>query len=151
MNLKDVTLDQLRGARPDLLESVENIAVEQLGKIVVEMTTAGLNPANPVHFSSTFLKQMLGTKGESQRSALIADRAAAAKSAGDSPTKPGSDPTAPTMKDRAEMRSHESREWTGDKRDGNDDPATRSKRFLTHSNLRNATREELAAEALMGY
>ena len=97
MSLENVTLDELKAARPDLvtalteqqsetneLESLraeieslkaEKAESERVSEINAQLTEAKLDPANKEHVSDAFLRVLNACESE-QRAELIADRAA---------------------------------------------------------------------------
>jgi hypothetical protein len=138
MDLKTLTMGALQAARPDLVEGFENDAVQRLAEIIAEMTDAGFDPANKNHFTAPFLRLLLGTKDTAARSALIADRAAAANATANASA--DDDQGSPAGKESFILRRYTGRSEA--------DKAALAKRFVTHRNLRGASLAQLRVEAL---
>jgi hypothetical protein len=103
MELKDLTLDQLKTDRPDLVAAlqesadsgrglkaleeelstlrVEKAARELQEQILHELKSAGLDPANKAQCSEVFLEDLAATADAARRKAKIDDRKALAAAA----------------------------------------------------------------------
>ena len=95
MDLSDLTIEQLRESRPDLVQAVETTQAETLEQVTEErdallaekknaehaalveseITAAKLNPADKRHVSDVFRRTLLAMESKEDRAAAIADRA----------------------------------------------------------------------------
>ena len=95
MDLSDLTIEQLRESRPDLVQAVEATQAETLEQVTEErdtllaekknaehaalveseITAVKLNPADKRHVSDVFRRTLLAMESKEDRTAAIADRA----------------------------------------------------------------------------
>lgn len=92
MDIKDLTLEQLQTARPDLVAALEakftaaaqdanEKATQRAALVAEELQAAGLDVDNKEHVSDLFHTQLIATEDASARKEMITDRAALVDSA----------------------------------------------------------------------